>query len=470
MGMERLTGLDAGFLYMETPTLHMHTLKIAVLDPSTIPGGYSFARVKETLAERLHLLPPFRKRLVEVPFRIHHPVFIEDPDFDLDWHVRRVGAPEPGGTREFAELISDITSRQLDRSRPLWEIWVVEGLENGHIGFVTKIHHTLADGVAAADLLVHVLDSEQDAAPPPPGEWHADPIPGRRELLRNALVDLGVNLRMLPKLLVRTGIGVRNARRYRRDADVAPPLPFAGRDLPFNGALTPHRTFTMTSLPLDEAKRVKNDVGTTLNDVILAVCAGALRQWMLDQDVPIDRPLVAGVPVSTREKRGVVLQGNVVSNMFTTLHVEIEDPIERLKVTSQKAKAAKEVHLAMGTALLRDWSEVTPPRPFTWFMRWYSRLRLADRHRSPINLVVSNVPGPTEPLFVGGARLEGIWSVGPILEGIGLNITLWSYLDRLNVGLVACRETMPDLWGLTDLLPQALEELVKASAATAPRS
>ncbi len=468
--MERLTGLDAGFLYMETPTLHMHTLKISVLDPSTIPGGYTFDRVKEVFRERLHLLPPFRRRLVDVPFRLHHPVWIEDPDFDLDLHVRRVGAPAPGGTREFAELISDIASHQLDRRRPLWEVWVVEGLEGGQVGFVAKMHHSIADGVAAADLLINVLDDAPDAVVPAPvRQWRPEPVPSRRRLLRDAIAAIALNLRMLPSLVRRTFAGVRAARRFRDSSDVAPALPFAGPNLPFNAALTAQRTFAMTTLPLADIKAVKDACGTTLNDVVLAVCAGALREWLLARDLPTDRPLVAGVPVSTREKKGLVLQGNVVSNMFTALRVDIADPLERLREISKAAKAAKGVHAAMGPQLLADWSEVTPPRPFSWFMRTYSRLHLADRHRPPINLVVSNVPGPSAPLYVAGARLGGIWSVGPILEGIGLNITMWSYLDDLNVGMVACPDAMPDLWSLADLLPAALDELVTAAGVRVAR-
>src|SRR5438309_2173557 len=184
--MERLTGLDAGFLYMETPSLHMHTLKIAVLDPAEVPGGYRFELVRELLATRLRHLPPFRRRLVEVPFGLHHPVWIEDPDFDLDWHIRRVAVPAPGGQREFGELISDIASRQLDRTRPLWELWVVEGLEHGYVGIVAKIHHAAADGVAAAAMLASVLDPSAGAEAEP-DQWQPDRMPARLELLGGAI-------------------------------------------------------------------------------------------------------------------------------------------------------------------------------------------------------------------------------------------------------------------------------------------
>jgi diacylglycerol O-acyltransferase len=469
--VERLSGLDAGFLYMETPTLHMHTLKIAILDPSSAPGGYSFSRVKEVLAERLHLLPPFRRRLVPIPFGIHHPLWAEDPDFDLDYHLRRVAVPAPGGDRELCELISEIASRQLDRSRPLWEIWVVEGLADGRVGFVTKIHHSAADGVAAADLLTNVLETDPEPAPvPPPAEpWAPDRIPSQASLLWHSIVSLARQLLRLPRLLRRTAAGFAAVRRRRRSADVSPPLPFSGPDTSFNAALTPHRLFTMTSLSLDDMKTVKSAFGCTVNDVVLAVCAGALRRYLVEHGEAVGKPLVAGVPVSTRPgDEGPRLGGNSVSNMFTSLCTDIADPVERLRAIHHVTKAAKEVHTALGPEMLESWSELTPPRPFAAWMRLYSRLKLADRHRPPINLVISNVPGPPLPLYVAGARLTAIFSMGPILEGIGLNVTVWSYLGRMNFGLVACREAMPDLWDVTDGLQSALEELVERAAVPQP--
>jgi WS/DGAT/MGAT family acyltransferase len=462
--MERLTGLDAGFLYMETPTLHMHTLKIAIVDPSSVPGGYSFQKVKDTMAERLHLLPPFRRRVVEVPGRIHHPVWVTEPDVDLSFHVRRVGCPAPGGMHEFCEIASDIASRQLDRSRPLWEVWVVEGLEEGKVGFVSKIHHTVADGVAAASLLGSIAGAIDT---PSPVEARPETLPSRRRLFVDALRDLLRELAGLPKLLRRTVRSLAELRRRRHTGDVTSPLPFSTPNLSFNGPLSSHRLFTMTSLGLDDAKMVKNTFSTTLNDVVLAVTAGALRRYLTERGELPDRPLVAGVPVSTAAEPDR-LGGNKVSNMFTSLPVQIPDPVERLRAIHEVTRSAKDAHNVLGAEMLRDWSEVTPPRPFAWFMRLYSRRGLAARHRPPINLVVSNVPGPRQPLEIAGARIVAIYSMGPILEGIGLNVTVWSYLDALNFGVVACPEHAPDLWRLTDSLHEALAELVKAAERARP--
>jgi diacylglycerol O-acyltransferase len=520
--VERLSGIDAGFLYMETPTLHMHTLKISIVDPATAPGGYSFARVGEVLGERLHLLPPFRRRLVEVPGGLHHPLWVEDPEFDLAHHLHRAEIASPGGPRQLSELISDIASRQLDRRYPLWELWVVEGIEHGHIGFVAKIHHAAADGVAAAAMLANLLQAEadpggrpedtadpggraedtadpgpvaqpsapwraEDTADPgpvaqPSAPWRADdtadpgpvaqpsapwrpeaiPAPGAR--LVDALWDLLRSLVGLPGLLRRTASGLAAVVRRRRSGALSPPLPFSTPRTSFNRALTPNRWFAMASLPLEEVKVVRRAFDVTVNDVVLAVCAGALRRYLDERGELPERPLLAGVPVSAGPAdQAQRLAGNRVSNLFTSLRTDVADPVERLRAIHDVTQAAKEVQHALGAELLIDWSEITPPRLFSAWMRLYSRLRLADRHRPPINLVISNVPGPRQPLHIAGGRLLDIYSMGPILEGIGLNVTVWSYVDRLGFGLVACRETMPDLWDLADHLHDALAELRKAA-------
>ena len=462
--MERLSGLDASFLYNETPTLHMHTLKYTILDVSTVPGGYDFERFRHELDRRLHLLPPFRRRVVTVPGQLHHPVWIEDPEFDLGYHVRRMGVPAPGGREQMDAVIADIASWPLDRTKPLWEIWMLEGLEGGRVGFLAKIHHSVADGVAAAAMLANVMaTSPDDVDPPPPAsEWHPEPMPTRARLLRDAVRDLLLNLLRLPALLRRTVGGLKRVSRHRRDAVVATPRPILDTArTPFNGALTPHRSFATATLPLGDLKRAKTELGVTINDIVLAMVAGSLRAWLDKRDALPDRALVAGVPVSTDDPDAVKrLGGNKVSNMFTTLATDIADPLARLRAIHDVTSEAKEMHNLLGADMLADWSEYTPPRPYSWFMRQYSRFGLAEKHRPPINLVVSNVPGPRDPLYVAGAKMEGIYSVGPILEGIGLNITVWSYCDQLNVGVIACLEHIPDPHEITDGMAMALDELL----------
>jgi diacylglycerol O-acyltransferase len=252
-------------------------------------------------------------------------------------------------------------------------------------------------------------------------------------------------------------------RRRRAGGDDLPPPPFSAPAVSFNRALTPHRRFVFSSLPLDDVKEIKDALGATVNDVILALSAAALRRYLQDRDELPARPLMAGVPVSVGEM-GTRSFGNKVSNLFTSIPTDIADPVERVRTVHQMMKGAKEVHNALGAEMLADWTELTPPRPFAAFMRFYSGRGLASHHRPPINVVISNVPGPKEPLDIAGARLVSIYSMGPILEGIGLNITVWSYCGSLNFGIVSCQELMPDLWCLTDHLQNALEELKKAVA------
>ena len=463
--MERLTGLDAGFLYMETPSQHLHTLKVAVIDPAGAEGGYSFDRVREVLGSHLDLLPAFRRRVVPTPFMLHHPVWVDDADFDIDNHLHLVTAPPPAGHDELDRVVSDVAGRPLDRRLPLWELWVVEGLEHGQVGFVAKIHHCIADGVKAAEMLLRVLVPDPAAAAPlrPTAPWSGEPVPDRRTLVRAALRDLARDVAGLPALLWRTGRGLARVVRRRRAGLDSPPPPFATASAPFNRSLVPQRVFASTSLPLEEVKMVRSALGATVNDVVLSLCAGSLRGWLVDHGQPVDRPLIAGVPVSTRDEFKVG-RANSVSNLFTALPVDVVDPVARVAEARRMMAAAKEQHRALGPEILEDWSQLTPPAPFRALVGAYSRLRLADRHRPPINLIISNVPGPTSPLYVAGARLVGLWSMGPILENIGLNITVWSYLDQLNFGLVTCPDAVGDLAGLAGRLHESLDELRKAVA------
>jgi diacylglycerol O-acyltransferase len=482
--VERLSGLDASFVYNETASLHMHTLKYAVLDVRGVDGGFTVERMREELARRLHLLPPFRRRLVEVPLGLHHPVWVEDPDFDLAAHVRRVGVPSPGGRREMDDLIGEIASWQLDRRRPLWECWILEGLADdlddpatrppsgAKVGFLVKMHHALADGVAAAALLANVMEVARDAVdpPPPPTRWRPDRVPTGWQLLLAAVVDGLRNLRALPALLGRTVAGMRAVSRRRREAEVSPPMPIRDTErTPFNGALTPHRCFATADLRLGDIKAVRAAHGVTVNDVVLGLVAEALRRHLLSVHALPAKALVAGVPVASDAAGDVRLYGNKVSNLFTSLCTDVADPVERLHAIHAVTGAAKEFHTLLGVDMLADWSELFPPKPYAWFMRQYSRFNLADWHNPPINLVVSNVPGPKEPLYIAGAELDGIWSVGPVVEGVGLNVTVWSYRDRVHVAVIGCKEHWDDLHVVTEGMVAALGDLVAGVVHDTPK-
>jgi diacylglycerol O-acyltransferase len=424
----------------------MHTMKVAVLEPAA-GVDYGIARVKGDLAARLHRLPPFRRRLVEVPLGLHHPVWIEDGAFDLDRHVKQRRAPAPGGARELDAVISEIASVPLDRRRPLWELWLVEGLAGGRIAAVGKIHHAVADGVAVAGLLANVMDpSLEDLAVPgdaPPWSPEATPWAGR--LLRDALSDHLRQLGRLPRLAERTARNLARAARRRRAAAVVPPIPLGHAPrASINGALTAERAFASVALPLDAVKAVKSAFGVTLNDVLLALVAGALSGHLAARGERPLRPLVAEVPVATDAPGTRRLAGNRLSNLFTSLCTDVADRAVRLRAIHDAAAAAKAVHEALGPEVYEAWMAYAPPRPFAWAMRLYSRWRLADRHAPPVNVIVSCVPGPRVPLRWPGGRLEAIYSVGPIIEGAGLNVTAWSYVDRLCIGVLACPRLLPN--------------------------
>ena len=463
--VERLTGADASYLYMETPTLHMHTLKIALIDVSMVPGGYTFEKLQEELAARLHLLPPFRRRLLKVPFQINHPVWVEDRDFDQDLHVQQDRVAAPGGMRQLEELIGRIGGTQLDRRRPLWEIHVCEGLADGRIAVVTKMHHAIADGNAANALLANIMDLDPDAVTPAPEPWHGEPTPTRGELLRSAVLAWFHQLTWLPALLLRTVRSLRDVALHKKTSTVAVPRPIL--DTPrtsFNGHITARRSFATAVLPLEDFKKVKSAHGVTLNDVVLGVVAGAMNRWLDLHGEELDGPLLAGVPINTESTRDVIrLSGNRVSNLFTSLHTDIADPVERLKAISATTTESKVIQHKMGLDMLESWWQFAPQAPFNGFMRAYSRLRAADLHPAPFNLVVSNVPGPPVPFHIGGARLSQLFSVGPILQGIGLNITVWSYLDTMSFSALACPDTLPDVDVLLAGLEGSLQELLVLS-------
>ena len=462
--MERLKGVDASFLYMETRDMHMHTVGTVIIDPATMPGGFAFSKIKDLIAARLHLMAPFRRRLVNVPLGLAHPVWIEDPDFDLDFHVRRRGLPQPGTMHELAELVGDFASHPLDRSRPLWLMWVVEGLEDGMVALVTKIHHSCIDGVSGADLMAHLFDLEPD--PPPmeaPPSLPVETPPSDLRLVAGAFGSVVAQPLTIGRTMVRTARGLFNAvQSQRRRPEGAPPatLPFTAPHTPWNGAVTPHRSVAFASCSLEDMKYIKRVFGTTVNDVVLAASTMTLRRWLLAHDALPDKPLVASCPVSVHAE-GAKTDPNQLSNMFVSLPVQLTDSAEQLLAIRENTKGAKELHHAMGADLIMSLTQSTPPQLLNLASRLYSEMGLASRHRPAHNLVVSNVPGPPIPLYCGGGRVLACYPMGPILEGAGLNLTVLSNMGNVDFGAIACREMVPDLWDIADGFVDAVTSLRK---------
>jgi len=474
--VQQLTGLDNSFLRMETPSTYGHVASLAVFDPATAPRPVTFDDVRSLVLERIHLVAPFRRRLVEVPFGIDCPYWIEDPDFDIDFHLRHIAVPPPGDRFQLAELAVRIAARHLDRSRPLWEMYVIEGLQGGYVAELTKIHHACIDGVEGAEILGVLLDVEPDASavsrPAEPWQWEREPSQwsmlgrGMVGLMSRPRVGMRLARHAVPSLgTISRNFAVRLPGVRKRDDVLSRPAVGAPRT-PFNGVITPHRRWSFGSLPIDDIKQVKNGLGATVNDVVMALCAGALRRWLIEHDALPNGPLLAMVPVSVRVDDEMGAGGNRISAMVAVLPTDEADPRRRLEAMKAEMVVAKQEHGALPADLLQDFAAFTPPSVLGMANRVAARARLMDRVNLPFNVVISNVPGPQFPLYTAGARMEGIYPISAITDGVGLNMTLMSYNGNLDFGLVADREMVPDIWSMIDALAEELE-LLKKVASTA---
>ena len=460
--MQQLSGLDASFLALETPGVYGHVGSVCILDAAAAPEPVTLEKLTRLLESRLHLVPMFRRRLAKVPFGFDQPYWIEDPDFDIEFHVREIALPAPGDDKQLAEQAARLHSRQLDRSRPLWELYLISGLSGGRAAIYSKVHHAAIDGVGSNDILAALLDLTPEgrelAASPP---WAGDRVPGPVGLLTRSVVSLYGHpvraLKMSTQLV--TSLPAMDRLWRRSQNAVLNPSSLRAPATPFNKRITPHRRWAFCTLSLADVKKVKNAQGCTVNDVVMALCAGALRRWLLDHDALPDSPLVAAVPVSVRSETDRGAGGNRVSTMIAPIPTHIADPAERLALVHQAMRAAKEQHGALPAELLADAAQFAMPALAGQAARLNARLRLLE-WLSPFNLFISNVPGPNIALYYAGARLLAYYPLSAIAHGQGLNMTVMSYENGLHFGLIACRELVPDLDVLAHYLVDELDALL----------
>ncbi|OBG41441.1 wax ester/triacylglycerol synthase family O-acyltransferase [Mycobacterium sp. E3198] len=462
--MQRLSGLDASFLYLETPSQPMHVCSIVEVDTSTMPGGYTFERLRDALTLRLRAMPQFREKLADSPLNLDHPVWVDDEDFDVDRHLHRIGLPPPGGRSELSEICGHIASLPLDRGRPLWEMWVIEGVAgtdchaDGRVAVMTKVHHSGVDGVTGANLMSQLCATEADAPAPEPVEgvgggtgWQI----AAGGLVRFARRPLHL-ANVVPQTVSSVVATVRKAVEGQAMA-----RPFAAPRTAFNASITGRRNIAYAQLDLEDVKKVKNHFGVKVNDVVMALVSGVLRQYLAERNTLPEAPLVASVPVSVHGKTDRPGR-NQVSAMFSSLHTDIADPVERLRAIAEANSVAKQHSSAIGASLLQDWSQFAAPAVYGIAMRLYASSRLTQS--APVhNLVVSNVPGPQVPLYLLGCEVKAMYPLGPIFHGSGLNITVMSLCGTLDVGLISCPELLPDLWEMADDFAVAMEELLTAA-------
>lgn len=444
-----LSGMDAAFLLLETPSTPMNVVATFVLDASNAEAGCSYGEILRLVEERLPRLAPFRRRLTAVPFGLDHPVWIDDPDFDVRSHVHRMRAPAPGSERVLAELVAQIAAQPLDRTRPLWELCVVEGLTEGRVALVFKLHHAIADGVSATQLLLGLLDSSAERVDA--GECHEplrqDPAPTSRALLAHALARLPQRSARFARLLrASAGTAVGMARTRLAGGVVGGPdmpMPFSAPRLPWNGATSPERTVAYARARLADLKLVSSVFGTTVNHVVLAACTQTLRNYLEAHGGAPDAPLVAAIPVSLRGPDEPETYGNRISAFLVHLPVHLDDPVEQLLAVRDGADSARQLHAQLGVGALSAWAEFASARLLGGAARFYSDHELANRHRPLINLVISNVRGPADPLYAAGARLVAAYPLGPLMEGAGMNITVVSHAGSVDFGVIACARSVP---------------------------
>ena len=503
--MQQLTGMDASFLHMETATTQGHVGSLSIFDAKTAPATFGLEGLKAILVQRLHMAPLLRRRLIEVPLGLDQPYWLEDPDFDINYHVREIALPPPGDELRLAEQVARIHERPLDRRRPLWELYLIFGLADGHVAQYTKMHHSAVDGVSGAELLTVLLDLEPEPPAPiaPEEPWQPDTEPSQLEMfvrgvgtlaaqplkalrfqrrtlqamgrrdpasaLAAAVLPATANLGAAGLMLLDRIVTSRMAKPAQDGEVLVRPTLTAPRTI-FNQTISPHRRYGFGSLSLETTKEVKNAFGVTVNDVVLAICGGALRKYLLESDDLPPESLLAMVPVSVRTEDQKSAGGNQVSAMIATLATDEADPVKRLQTIHDAMMVAKSDHKAIPAELLQDFAQFAMPALAARAARVVAGTKVADRVTAPFNVTVSNVPGPNFPLYGGGARMVGCYPVSTIADGVGLNITVMSYMGDLDFGIVACREMLPDPAHLIDLLRDSLGELDKAAKALNPTS
>lgn len=456
--MKRLSGWDAVLLYSETPNVHMHTLKVAVIELDADHRSFDIDTFRRVLHSRLYKLEPFCYQLVDIPLKLHHPMWRENCDVDLTYHVRPWQLPAPGGRRELDEAIGEIASTPLDRNYPLWEMYFVEGLADNRIAVVGKIHHALADGVASANLLARGMD----LLPGPESDdiaYAPDPAPTAAKLLTSAFADHLRHITRIPATIGYTAKGINRVRRSSRKLSPELTMPFSPPDSFINHKLTPERRFATATLALSDVKETGKALGVTINDIVLALSAGALRKLRCRYEGESDQPLLASVPVSF-DRSPERISGNYFTGMLVGLPSDLDDPLERVRRAHEYANDAKETQQLLGPELVTRWAAYFPPGPAELLFR---RLAERDDLNNVFNLNVSNVPGPREHGRVGGALVTEIYSVGPLTAGSGLNITVWSYVDQLNVSVIADSVTLDDPHEVTEAITEELIEIRRAA-------
>jgi WS/DGAT/MGAT family acyltransferase len=471
--MQQLSGQDASFIYSERPHAPTHITSISVYDPSTAPGGeVTFAQIMDHLEARLHLARAFRQRVVRVPADLDHPWWIEDGEFDLEYHVRHIALPRPGDWNQFCVQAARLHARPLDLSRPLWEMYIIEGLDGiegvpeGSFGYVLKVHHAAVDGKSGVEMItaIHTQSPEIVDAPPPGVPWRPEAEPSPLSLYARATLNAvripGRAMRLATRLTPGVGRAMRTmqATGDRQATEMAP-------GTRFNGPVTGHRVLDAEFFPFASLRAMRDLVpGATDNDVALSVVGGALRTYLAELGELPDGAMRAMTPVSVRTEAEKADLGNQVSAMIVSLATDIADPVERLAAVHRSTSGSKEVTEAIGARNLTELSQLAPGMLIGLGTRLGARFARRGG-ASLVNTVVTNVPGPRQPLYFAGARCVRTFGAGPVVDGMGIINIVGSYDDQFVLSFTACREMMPDPTRYAAALRDSFDELVDATGA-----
>ncbi len=469
---ERLSSTDVAFLEMESPNRHMHVGGLFIFEPPAGQAPFRFSRFLELVRSRIHHIPRYRQRIIQPRFPLATAVWVDDKDFDLSYHVRHAALPAPGTTAQLTEYATRILSRQLDRDRPLWELYVIEGLEHGRVALLGKTHHAMIDGLAGIDIATVMLDLAPDASDelPEPEPWQPRPVPSQAALALEAsrgvvgspalAVEAAGRLVRTPKAAAASALAVsRGVGRVAR-ANLLRPAPRS----PLNHSPGAHRRMAIQRVPLAEVKAVKDAFSTTVNDVVLAMVADATGRYLRLRGERTDGMwLRAMVPVSTRQASEAHALGNQVVAVFVDLPMFEMDPIHRLRVCHEAMSDVKNSHAAVGAGFLLGLGEFAPPTLHAMAARVAVNARL-------FNFLVTNVPGPQLPIYCLGSRLLGAFPFTPLAANHAYSVGVTSMDGWLNVGITADRDLLPDVDEVPALLLASLAELVDSAAAVSERA
>ena len=462
--IQQISGSDAAFLYAESPTSPMHIASLNIVE-----GSLEFNDFKEIIASKLHLIPKFRQRLLNVPMNLDYPYWVDDPNFDLDLHLNRIKLPDPSNWRTLRDLTSTLFSSPLDLRRPLWSVHFIEGIDEiaqvpkGSVAIVTKVHHVMIDGSSGVGIMGVLYDSEADGkqkARSKPRPFSPEPLPDELSLLLKSGYEFFKNPFKIPRTVAETTYSFIKSKAAKK---LSIQKEFSSTKFPvpitiFNGSISAKRTWGTALLSFDRINALRKIMGGSINDVILAICAGAIRRYLVEKEKLPIHPLVANVPISIRTGNSTKMN-NQIANMMIQIATHIDDPLERLEYIQEQTMLGKSRHNTMGAKTLAKMADVVPFGLANLAAGLYSKYNIKDLHRPPFNVTITNVPGPSGLLYLNGHKVVSIFGLTPVVDGFGLIIAAFSYNGLVSITTTSDAKTMPDADVFSKYIRESANEL-----------